>query len=152
MSPDIAKRLAAIGGSELVSSWEEIKATTPVKRLPSSEIDNLSLGYALAIGSMAAAVDVVLDKMFRSKMHETHRERSPEEQAELEKSVEDIMKELGIPGGGDKGDPDMAMDWYRKLNEVLNLKSKFKLRPANHRMVNYSVSLTLGLNRLTLMD
>lgn len=143
MNVDIAKRLAAIGGSELVSSWVEIKASTPIKRLPSSEIDNLSLGYALAIGGIAAAIDVILDKMFRSKMHETHRERSPEEQAELEKSVEDIMKELGIPAGGEKGDPDIAMDWYTKLNKVLNLKSKFRLRPANHRMVNHTDEKTV---------
>lgn len=143
MNPDIAKRLASIGGSELVNSWEEIRTTMQLRRLPSIEIDNLSLGYALAIGGMAAAIDVVLDKIFRAKMHEKHRERTPEEQEALEKTLEDIMKELGIPAGGDKGDPDMAMDWYKKLNEVLNLKSKFKLRPANHRMVNHTDEKTV---------
>ncbi|MEG1347341.1 MAG: hypothetical protein RSD49_04750, partial [Hafnia sp.] len=138
MKPDIAKRLAAIGGQQLVSSWEETRVATAVKALPSSEIDNLSLGYAIAIGGMATAVDAVLDKAFRNKMYETHRERSPEEQNLLEKTVEDIMKELGIPAGGEKGDPDMAMDWYKTLNEILNLKSGFKLRPSNHRMVNHT--------------
>lgn len=143
MRPDIAKRLAAIGGQQLVNSWEETRAATAVKALPSSEIDNLSLGYAIAIGGMAAAVDAILDKAFRNKMHETHRERTPEEQTLLEKTVEDIMKELGIPAGGDKGDPDMAMDWYKTLNEILNLRSGFKLRPANHRMVNHTDEKTV---------
>jgi hypothetical protein len=143
MRPDIEKRLAAIGGAELVRSWECTRDSTALKALPSSEMDNLSLGYSLAIGGMAAAIDALLDKAFRNKMHETHRERNPEEQATLEKTVEELMKELGIPAGGEKGDPDMAMDWYRTLNEILNLRSGFKLRPANHRMVNHTDEKTV---------
>ncbi|WP_427144068.1 hypothetical protein ACQCLI_12775 [Pseudomonas nitroreducens] len=138
MSIDIAKELASIGGTELVESWKAIQANTPLMRLPSAELDGLSLGYAVAIGGAAAALDIMLDKAFRKEMHDIHRERSPEEQAALEKNVENIMEELGIPAGGDKGDPDTAMDWYRTLNDLLKLKDGFKLRPANHRILNHT--------------
>lgn len=140
---DIEKELLAIGGKTLVSSYQQIEAKTEVISLASADLDSIAVGYSLAIGAAASALDLILDRAFRNEMQELHRERSPEEQSVLEKSVADLMKDLKIPAGGDKGDPDMAMDWYKTLNDILNLKKGFRLRPANHRILNHTDESTV---------
>lgn len=138
MKVDIKKELQAIGGQQLSSSWEKVREETPGLILPASVTDAVSLGYATAIGAFAAAVDVIMDNNFRKEMEETHRERTPEEQKILEVASEQAMADANVPTGGEAGDPGCAMDWYRTMNEELQLRDGHKLRPKNHRILNHT--------------
>ncbi len=137
MDTEIEKTLARIGGRRLVSSWHEEHSRTAVVSLPTTEIDAFSIGYAIVIGSLATAADLILDKAFREDMQERHRLLSPDEQKSLEDAVKKRMEALGVKPEG-KGMPGMAMDWYEKLNDELGLKSPYRLRPSNHRMLNHT--------------
>lgn len=137
MDAEIKKRLATLGGDDLINTYESVKSSQQVMRLPSSETDSLSIGYAVIIGTFAAIVDVIMDSMFREEMEKKHRERTPEEQAVLEAEAKKAMEEAGVEPGGEDGDPDSAMDWYRTLNEEMELRQGHKLRPKNHRILNH---------------
>jgi len=138
MQDEIEKALAEIGGSELVAAWHGEHDQISVTPLPTAYLDSLSIGYAVVIGSVAAALDIALDQAFRTEMAERHRLLPTEEQYAREKVVKKRLRELGVYPEDMKGKPNMAMDWYKDLNEELGLRSPFKLRPANHRILNHT--------------
>lgn len=136
MDEEFERALADIGGGALIDRYRNDVVEKPAAPLPKSEIDTFSIGYSVAIGGIAAVIDVVLDKAFRDEMHEKHKELPPKEQAELENKVKALLKKLGLDS--EPGLPGMGMDWYAKLNEALGLKSPYQLRPANHRILNHT--------------
>ncbi|MFK4132243.1 hypothetical protein ACI2KR_08110 [Pseudomonas luteola] len=138
MNAEIESVLSRIGGGELVNNWQEVHAKTVVYRLPTASIDSLSIGYSIALGGIASIIDVLMEISFRAEMAELHAEDA-EKQTALEERVKELMEALGIEAGGNEsGDPHMAMDWYRHLNELLGLESPYKLRPSNHRILNHT--------------
>lgn len=138
---DFERSLARMGGSELVDRFRSRLATNPAKPLPSADLDGFSIGYAMLIGLLATAVDIILDKAFRQEMAEKHKLLDAKAQAELEKKVKKRLEELGLTP--DKGLPGMGIDWYEKLNDALGLKPPFRLRPANHRILNHTDERTI---------
>jgi hypothetical protein len=138
MQNEIESAFRGIGGSQLVDSWRQCHEQTSVVRLPTAYADNLSAGYAMALGGIAAVADIIMDQAFRADMSEKHRLLSPEEQAELENGVNQRMKDLGVYPDDLPNQPKMAMDWYQELNEELGLNSPYRLRPGNHRILNHT--------------
>lgn len=136
MKNEILAALEEIGGHELVESFGKTHAVTTVTAPPTAYFDGVSFGYAATVGAFATALDFVLDAAFREEMEQTHRQRTPEEQSKLEAAVTKVMKDHNIPSGGGPGEPNTGMDWYSELNKVL--KDGFKLRPANHRILNHT--------------
>ena len=135
MRDEIEATLRRIGGDKLVENWRGLDATTIAPALPSASLDTLSLGYAMALGSMAAVIDASLDAAFRAEMADRHRYDLGRE-AELKVKVNERLKDLGVYPDGKQ--PKMAMDWYQSLNEDLGLHSPYRLRPSNHRIVNHT--------------
>lgn len=142
MRDEIEAELAKLGGRQMVDRFRTLVAENPAKLLPRAEIDGFSIGYSVLIGGVATAIDVMLDKAFREEMTEKHRQLTAKEQEELEKKVKKRMEELGLKPDG-KGMPGMAMDWYEKLNDELGLESPYRLRPANHRILNHTDERTI---------
>lgn len=139
MIDDTEATLLEIGGQEMVDEYRRLLAEPMTKPLPHASIDSFSIGYAMVIGAGASALDLILDNAFRQDMQDRHAEITDDKvQQKLEKKVKDRLKELGLES--DTGLPGMSIDWYEKLNEALGLKSPFRLRPSNHRILNYSVS------------
>lgn len=138
---DFERSLAKIGGSELVDRFQARVVSNPAKPLPTAELDGFSIGYAMVIGGLASAVDIILDKAFREEMAEKHQKLDAKARMELEKKVAKRLDELGL--NTEKGQEGMAMDWYDKLNEALGLKPPFRLRPANHRILNHTDERTV---------
>ncbi|EJC62452.1 hypothetical protein QWA_10304 [Alcaligenes faecalis subsp. faecalis NCIB 8687] len=125
-----------MGGTQLQAQFAQHKTQiAPRKALPHAKEDVYSYSYCILVGGLAAVADGLLDYLFRSDMQQTHRELGPEEQQALEIKVNDYLKEQGLkPDSG----PTMGMDYYADLNEQLNLRNGFKLRPANHRILNHA--------------
>jgi hypothetical protein len=142
MKSEYEKALADIGGTQLVGQFQASLLVTAVKPLPTAELDGLSIGYAMVIGGLATTADLILDQAFRQEMATKHAQVDPKTQAELESRVKKRLEELGV-NPTDKGKPGMAMDWYQKLNEDLGLKSPFRLRPGNHRILNHTDERTI---------
>jgi hypothetical protein len=142
MKGEYEKILAEIGGSQMVEQFQARVLATPPKPLPTTEIDNFSVGYAMVIGALATTADLILDQAFRQEMATKHAQVDPKTQAELEARVKKRLEELSV-NPTDKGKPGMAMDWYQKLNEDLGLKSPFRLRPRNHRILNHTDERTV---------
>lgn len=142
MDDEIESALRDIGGDALVGAWRDQHERTSVAALPTAYADGISTGYALALGAVAAVIDVALDRAFRAEMAERHRELPPEEQAKREAAVNLRMKELGVDTAGN-GQPKMAMDWYQQLNDELGLRSPYRLRPRNHRILNHTDARTV---------
>ncbi|MGB8841320.1 MAG: hypothetical protein WCC64_09610 [Aliidongia sp.] len=152
MQDEIEKTLREIGGDRLVQRWSLEDAQTPTIKLPTAYLDKLAIGYAIALGAIAASVDLVMDQAFRNEMVETHRVLAKGQRTKLENAVKDRIKELGV--FPDKGEirrllqeagveidpnypiPDSAMDCYHWLNEKIGLN--FPLCPKNHRILNHS--------------
>lgn len=141
MRDEIEAMLRRVGGDEMVGDWTQVHAATPVAPLPSASLDALSVGYAIALGGLAAVVDVAMDSAFRADMAERHRLFGPEEQAAREKAVSQRLKDLGVYP--DDQQPKMAMDWYQGLNDDLGLRSPYRLRPSNHRILNHTDERTV---------
>jgi hypothetical protein len=134
---DIEATLAEIGGQEMVDEYRRKLAEPIAKPLPHASIDSFSIGYAMVIGAGACALDLILDNAFRQDMLDKHSEITDDAlQRELEKKVKDKLKELGLES--DSGLPGMSMDWYEELNDALGLKSPYRLRPSNHRILNHT--------------
>lgn len=136
MDEEFEKAMADLGGKQLVDRFNARVLAEPAKELPRAEIDGFSIGYAVAIGGISCAIDLMLDKAFREEMEETHKELPAKERMALERKIKARMEELGLTP--DKGMPGMSMDWYEKLNEELGLKSPYQLRPNNHRILNHT--------------
>lgn len=128
--------LERIGGTQLQTQFaQHITRIAPRKSLPHAREDVHSYSYCIVVGGLAALADGMLDHLFRSEMQQTHQELGPEEQQTLENKVNNYLKEQGLkPASG----PSMGMDYYEDLNEQLNLRDGFKLRPANHRILNHA--------------
>ena len=128
--------LERVGGTQLQTQFAQHKSrVAPRKSLPHATEDVYSYSYCIIVGGLAALADGTLDYLFRSEMQQTHKELGPEEQQALEDKVSDYLKEQGLkPTSG----PTMSMDYYKGLNEHLNLSDGFKLRPANHRILNHA--------------
>jgi hypothetical protein len=118
MRDEIEAALARIGGEEMVDDWRKVDATTAEVLLPSAKLDALGLGYAMALGSLGAIIDVTLDAAFRAEMTERHRYDLGRE-AELKAQVNQRLKDLGVYPEGSQ--PNMAMDWYQDLGASLAL-------------------------------
>jgi hypothetical protein len=154
MKDEIERSLREIGGDRLVRQWHRDYDLTPVNRLPTAYLDKFALGYAVALGAIAASIDLVLDQVFRDEMAEVHQELSPEQQAAFEAAVKERMKELGVVPDKEKVQqalqeagvevdpstlPDVGMDFYLGwLNNKLGLKPGYKLRGQNHRILNHA--------------
>lgn len=137
MIDDTEATLLEIGGQEMVDEYRRLLAEPMTKPLPHASIDSFSIGYAMVIGAGASALDLILDNAFRQDMQDRHAEITDDKvQQKLEKKVKDRLKELGLES--DTGLPGMSIDWYEKLNEALGLKSPFRLRPSNHRILNHT--------------
>lgn len=136
MKSEFEKMLSEIGGDQMVKQFHRNLDSTPVKALPNAEVDGFSIGYAMLIGGLATTADLLLDKAFRDDMANHHAQLDPKAQADLELKVKKRLEELGLMP--EKGQPGMAMDWYQKLNEELGLKSPYRLRPSNHRILNHT--------------
>lgn len=128
--------LERIGGGQLQEHFaQEGTKVAQRKSLPHAADDIYSYSYCIVIGGLAALADGILDNMFRKEMQEIHKELEPEEQLLRENMVKDYLNEQGLnPESG----PTMSMDYYKDLNEELDLKSGFKLRPSNHRILNHT--------------
>ncbi|OXR48179.1 hypothetical protein PuT2_14250 [Pusillimonas sp. T2] len=128
--------LERMGGTQLQRQYQTHAATiAPRKRLPNAESDIYSYSYCIVVGGLAAVADALLDRMFRAAMDEKHKLLSPNEQQLRENAVQDyLVTESLKPDTG----PTMGMDYYEKLNEELRLSDGFKLRPANHRILNHT--------------
>lgn len=151
---EIEAALREIGGNRLVNQWQRQHELTPVKQLPTAYLDKFSLGYAIALGAIATSIDLIMDQAFRDEMGRVHQELGPEDQAAFEQAVTKRMEELGVVPDKEKVHdalreagvevhpstlPDIGMDFYLKwLNDELNLKSGFKLRGHNHRILNHT--------------
>lgn len=134
---NIEATLLEIGGQEMVDEYRKRLAKPITKPLPHASIDSFSIGYAMVIGAGACALDVILDNAFRQDMLDKHSEITDDTlQRDLEKRVKDKLKDLGLET--EKGQPGMAMDWYEELNDALGLKSPYRLRPSNHRILNHT--------------
>lgn len=134
---DIEASLLEIGGQEMVDEYRKQLSKPIAKPLPHAGIDSFSIGYAMVIGAGACALDLILDKAFRQDMLDKHSEITDDAlQLQLEKKVKDRLKELGLES--DKGLPGMSMDWYEELSDALGLKTPFRLRPSNHRILNHT--------------
>lgn len=140
---DIEAIMAEIGGMEMVASYRKNLAATEEKPLPHANIDALAIGYSMVVGATACALDLILDNAFRQEMLDKHSEITDDKvQQELEKRVKDRLDELGAKPDV-KGQPGMAMDWYAELNDKLGLKSPYRLRPSNHRILNHCDESTI---------
>lgn len=135
MDDEFEQAIAELGGKQLVDRFNARVLAEPAKALPRAEIDGFSIGYAVAIGGISCAIDLMLDKAFREEMEEKHRELPAKEREALERKIKARLEELGLLP--EKGMPGMSMDWYEKLNEELGLKSPYQLRPSNHRILNH---------------
>lgn len=154
MKEEIERSLREIGGDQLVRQWYRNYDRTSAICLPTTYLDRLAIGYALALGAIAASIDLIMDQVFRDEMAKVHRELTPEEQASFEATVKKRMKELGIiPDKQEVQEslkkhginvdpttlPDIGMDFYLGwLNNELGLKPGYKLRGKNHRILNHA--------------
>jgi hypothetical protein len=162
MKDEIEKSLREIGGDRLVRQWQRDYDLTPVRRLPTAYLDKFALGYALALGAIAASIDLVMDQAFRDEMVDVHRELTPDEQAAFETAVKKRMEGLGVVPDKQKVQealqeagvnvdpktlPDLGMDFYLGwLNNALGLKTGSKLRGQNHRILNHAdVEKVIGM-------
>ncbi|AUG53486.1 hypothetical protein [Thalassospira marina] len=161
MKYEIEKTLREIGGDRLARQWQREHEQTPVKRLPTAYLDKLALGYAIALGAMAASIDLVMDQVFRDEMAEIHRDLTDDPQAKknFEDAAKQKMEELGVSPTKEQKEeirrkleevgvtvdprsiPDSAMDFYCWLNEKLGLDSP--LFPNNHRILNHTDKSTV---------
>jgi hypothetical protein len=140
---EIEVALRQIGGNQIVTAWRQRYEETQVAGLPTAYADTLSGGYAFLLGGIATVVDLFLDHQFRAEMAEKHRLLSAEEQAKLEEAVTQRMKDAGVYPDNLSNQPKMAMDWYQRLNDELGLTSPYRLRPANHRILNHTDTRTV---------
>ncbi|GEM_PF-4554006 len=138
MSPDVAARLAAIGGDELVGVWQVTHASTPEFNLHIAESDSISLGYALAAGGLASLVDHLLDKSFREAMADKHELLADEDQLVLERASDQAAADFGLKRLTDNNDAKTSMDWYRAFNKMVGMKKGFLLYSKNHRILNHT--------------
>lgn len=132
----VSQMLKRIGGPQLQQQFKQHESATALRKpLPHANADAYSYSYCVVVGGIAALSDGLLDYSFRAEMAKTHRLLDPEEQVKQEKAVKNYLKEQGLkPDSG----PTMGMDYYEGLNDRLKLRSGFKLRAHNHRILNHS--------------
>lgn len=159
MKDKIEETLREIDGETLVRQWHRHYEDTPVKPLPTAYLDEFALAYAIGLGATATAIDLIADEAFRKKMKEKHDKFSDEEAkkegTEVRKKIDEllgwsepsvkvaeklkIVQRLNAAGFNLAGlpVPDVCIDFYWHLNDIIGLRDSFKLKPNTHRIINH---------------